>query len=208
MAEYRGATTDPVNGTENMNRIQPLDPASATGESRRPLAVVQSKLGIVPNLTRVLAHAPAALDGYLSFSGALAGGSLAAKVREQISLTVAESNLCGYGLSMHAFIGGTLGLTADEIADARHANAATGKTDAVLKLARSVVMQRGEISDADLASARASGVTDEEIVETVANVALNIFTNYMNHVARTVVDFPDVKPGNGYPPRRASSSGS
>jgi hypothetical protein len=26
---------------------------------------------------------------------------------------------------------------------------------------------------------------------------VNIFTNYVNHVARTVVDFPEVKPGNG-----------
>jgi hypothetical protein len=24
-----------------------------------------------------------------------------------------------------------------------------------------------------------------------------IFTNYVNHVAQTVVDFPEVKPGNG-----------
>lgn len=188
-----------------MNRIQPLDPASATGESRRHLVAVQSKLGIVPNLTRVLAKSPAALDGFLSFNGALVGGSFSAKVREQIALTVSESNLCGYGLSTHAFTGSALGLTADEIADARHANAVTGKTDAVLKLARSVVMQRGEISDAEFASARASGVTDEEIVETVANVALNIFTDYISHVARTVVDFPVVEPGNGYVPKRAGS---
>ncbi len=58
-------------------------------------------------------------------------------------------------------------------------------------------MQRGEVNDADLEQARASGLTDADIVETVANVALNIFTNYVNHVARTVVDFPEVKLGNG-----------
>lgn len=181
-----------------MNRINQVDPASVTGKSRQLLDAVRSKLGVVPNLTRVLANAPAALEGYLHFSGALAGGTLNAKVREQISLAVAETNLCGYCLSAHAFIGGKLGLTDQEIADARHANAATGKTDAILKLARSVVIQRGEVSDSDFASARASGLNDGEIVETVANVALNIFTNYMNHVARTVVDFPEVTPGNGY----------
>ena len=183
-----------------MSRITQLDPAQATGKTKQLFEGVEHKLGIVPNLFRVLGNAPAALEGYLNFSGALAGGSLNAKVREQIALDVAEGNLCGYCLSAHAFIGGKVGLTEKDIADARHASAATDKTDAILKLARSIVVQRGEVSDAELKQARASGLTDGEIVETVANVALNIFTNYVNHVARTVVDFPEVKPGDGEVP--------
>jgi hypothetical protein len=58
-------------------------------------------------------------------------------------------------------------------------------------------VQRGEVSDSDLKQARTSGLTDGDIVETVANVVLNILTNYVNHVARTAVDFPEVKPGIG-----------
>ena len=65
-----------------MNRIQQIDPASATGKAKQLLDAVNVKLGIVPNLARVLANAPAALEGYLNFSGALAGGVLSAKVRE------------------------------------------------------------------------------------------------------------------------------
>ena len=180
-----------------MSRITAINPAEATGKTKQLLDAVQAKLGVTPNLARVLANAPAALEGYLNFSGALAGGSLSAKVREQISIAVAESNLCSYCLSAHTFIGGKVGLTEKEIADARHATAATDKADGILKLARSIIVQRGEISDADFQAARASGLTDGEIVETVANVAVNIFTNYLNHVAKTAVDFPEVKPGNG-----------
>ena len=51
-------------------------------------------------------------------------------------------------------------------------------------------LKRGELSDRDLALARAGGLSDGEIVETVANIALNIFENYMSHVARVPVDFP------------------
>jgi len=180
-----------------MNRITQLDPAQATGKTKQLFDSVQSKLGAVPNLFRVLGTAPAALEGYLNFGSALGGGSLNAKVREQIALVVAESNLCGYCLSAHTFLGGKVGLTDKDIADARHASAGTDKTDAILKLARSIVVQRGEVSDADLKQVRASGLTDGDIVETIANVVVNIFTNYVNHVARTVVDFPEVKPGNG-----------
>lgn len=82
--------------------------------------------------------------------------------------------------------------------DARHATATDERTDALLKLARSIVVQRGELGATGLAPARAAGLTDGEVIETVANVALNIFTNYVNHVANTVVDFPEVAPGNGY----------
>lgn len=183
---------------ETMNRIAQLDPTQATGKTRQLLDGVQAKLGLVPNLFRVLGNSPAALEGYLNFSGALAGGVLNAQVREQIALAVAEINYCGYCLSAHTYIGGKAGLNEKQIADARHAAAASDKTDAILKLARSVIVQRGEVSDADFQAARTAGLNDAEIVETVAHVSLNTLTNYLNHVARTVVDFPEVKPGNGH----------
>jgi uncharacterized peroxidase-related enzyme len=173
-------------------RVQPVDPEQVTGKTRRLLGQVRAELGLVPNLFRVLADAPAALEGYLNFRAALAGGVLDDRTREQIALAVAESNLCDYCLSAHVFLGQRAGLTPDEIENAIRASATDPKTNAILKLARNIVVQRGEIRDSDLQPARIAGLTDGEVVETVANVALNIFTNYVNHVARTAVDFPQV----------------
>lgn len=190
-----------------MNRLTQLDPRQATGKARQLLDGVQSELGNVPNLTRVLANSPAALEGYLRFGNALADGTLDAKVREQIALAVAEGNLCSYSLSAHTFVGGQAGLSDTDISDARRTNAASPRTGAILKLALSIVVQRGEISDATLRTARSAGLTDGEIVETTANVALNIFANYVNHVARTVVDFPEVKPGDIAAAAEASRTG-
>jgi alkylhydroperoxidase/carboxymuconolactone decarboxylase family protein YurZ len=64
-----------------------------------------------------------------------------------------------------------------DIDRAIRASAADVRTDAILKLARAIVVQRGELTDADLEHALAAGLSDGEIVETVANVALNIFEN-------------------------------
>jgi AhpD family alkylhydroperoxidase len=133
-----------------MNRSLPR----GSGEPEQLLDAVQSKLGMVPNLTRVLANAPAALEGYLNFSGALAGGTLSAKVREQIALAVAQDNHCDYCLSAHSFIRGKVGLADKEIANARQALAASDKADAVLKLALSTLVQRGQVSDDALKNAR------------------------------------------------------
>lgn len=95
-------------------------------------------------------------------------------------------------------MGRKVGLTEQQIADARHASAEGERADAILKLARSIVVRRGEIPSEELDEARAAGLSQGDIIETVANVALNIFSNYVNHIAGTVIDFPEVKPGNGH----------
>jgi uncharacterized peroxidase-related enzyme len=174
----------------DQNRIQPVDPDHATGAIRRLFAEIRAKFALVPNLFRVLANAPAALEGLMGLSAALARGALNEKTREQLALAIAESNLCAYCLSGHTAMAAKIGLSRVEIDDAIRARAADARTDAILKLARSIVVQRGELSDADLGRARAGGLSDGEIVETVANVALNIFENYMSHVARVPIDFP------------------
>ena len=62
--------------------------------------------------------------------------------------------MCTYCLSAHTYIGGKVGLTEKDIAEARHARAASEKTDAILKLARSLVVQRARTQrDADLEQA-------------------------------------------------------
>ncbi len=176
--------------SRNQNRIQPVDPARATGSIGRFFAEIRAKFALVPNLFRVLANAPVALEGLMSLSAALAGGALDEKTREQLALAIAESNLCAYCLSAHTAVAAKIGLNRAEIDRAIRASAADVRTDAILKLARAIVVQRGELTDADLAHARAAGLSDGEIVETVANVALNIFENYMSHVARVPIDFP------------------
>jgi uncharacterized peroxidase-related enzyme len=177
-----------------MNRIHQPDPTQATGKTKTLFDAVQSQLGFVPNLMRVLGNSPAALEGYLGLNRTLVGGALPAKLREQIALTVGEINGCDYCLSAHTLLGSHAGLTAEDVLAARRATAADDKSDAGLKLARAVTLQRGQIADTDLQAARSAGLNDAEIIEVVQHVALNILTNYTNNVARTVIDFPAVEP--------------
>ena len=176
--------------SRDQNRIQAVDPDHATGPIRRLFEEIRAKFAVVPNLFRVLANAPMALQGLIDLGTALSRGALDEKTREQLALAIAESNLCAYCLSAHRTTAAKIGLNQAEIDDAIRASANGARTDAILKLARSIVVQRGELTDADLSRARAVGLSDGEIVETVANVALNIFENYMSHVARVPIDFP------------------
>ena len=60
-----------------MTRIQAIAPENATGKAKELLTAVNGKLGMVPNMARTMANAPAVLDGYLAFSGSLAKGTRA-----------------------------------------------------------------------------------------------------------------------------------
>lgn len=175
-----------------MPRLNAVDPKDATGKAKELLDGVKAKIGMVPNLIRTFANSPAALEGYLNFSSALGGGSINARLREQIALTVADANSCEYCLSAHTAIGKMVGLNENELVASRRATATDARTDAALKFAHQIVVKRGEVLDSDVHAVRAAGYNDGEIVEIVANVALNVFTNYFNHVAQTVVDFPKV----------------
>lgn len=175
-----------------MQRIPSIDPAQAPADVKASLDAVKAKLGGVPNIFKTMAVAPSVLNGYLAFSNAATQGKLSAPLREQIALVAAGANACDYCASAHQALGKMAGLGADDIARALKADAADPKTKAALSFAKMLVVDRGMVSDSNLASVKAAGFSDGEVLEIVANVALNIFTNYFNHVAGTEVDFPKV----------------
>ncbi len=176
-----------------MTRIQSVDPATAEGRSKQLLDAVEQKLGVVPNIVRLMANSPAILEAYLNFSGVLDTGNLDKKLREQIAIAVANANECNYCLSAHCAIGKMAGLSSDELAAAKEAHSSDEKSAKALHFARKLVDERGWVSDEDLAELRSAGFEDGDVVEIIGVVAINMFTNYFNHVAQTEIDFPLVK---------------
>jgi len=173
-----------------MSRLHQIDPENATDTARTLLDGVKSKLGLVPNMMRAMANNPAVLDGYVQLSGALSKGTLLARLRGQLSLAIAQANGCDYCLAAHSTIGKMVGLTAEQIRDSRLGGAVDTRSDALIRFALEVLQTRGRVSDAALAEVRGAGFDDGTIAEVVAHVALDVFTNYFNNVARTDVDFP------------------
>lgn len=178
-----------------MSRITIPQAAQTPSASLPLLAAVNQQLGVVPNLMKVVGHSPAALEGYLSLNGALSKGAIGAQTRERIALAVAELNGCGYCLSAHSYLGSALAKLDKEELDAnRHGHSQDPKAAAALRFATRIVGSRGHVSDADLAAVTAAGYSEAEIIEIVLLVALNTLTNYVNNVAQTDIDFPEVQP--------------
>jgi len=120
---------------------------------------------------------------------ALAKGELTARQREQIALAVAEINDSKYCLAVHSVAGREAGLSDEDIRLARKAGARDSRAEAMLRFAQALTLQRGRISQEDLAALRRAGFSEPQLVEIIASVALNIFTNYLNVVFKTEVDF-------------------
>ncbi len=173
-------------------RIQPL-PSDTSGEAGEVMNAVKQKLGKVPNIMATFAHSPAVLKAYLAYNEALAKGELSAGLREQIALAVAGKNACDYCASAHTAMAKGAGVEADEATRNLEGRATDERTARILAFAQSVVDKRGWVDDSEVAALRKAGITDGELVEIIATIAINIFTNYFNHIAGTEIDFPVVK---------------
>lgn len=175
-----------------MARIAYLDATSAPEKSKPHLNALQQKLGSTPNLFKALANSPAALGSYTALTGALGDSSLTAGIKESIALTTAQFNSCEYCLAAHTLIGSKAGLSLEDILAARNGTAKDAKAKAALVLTKQILQTKGQIGDTDLKTARDAGLTDGELAEICAVIALNIFTNYFNNLAQNDVDFPKV----------------
>ena len=71
-----------------------------------------------------------------------------------------------------------------------------GDANAAVSFAAKVVRDRGHVTDAGIKAVRDAGFSDGQIVEILAVTAENIFTNLLNVVAETDIDFPVVRAGD------------
>ena len=177
-----------------MPRLPIPAPIETSPAAAQPLLqAVEKQLGVVPNLFRLVGTSPAALEGFLGLSGALAKGELSAATRGRIALAVAQNNGCDYCLSAHTYLGKNLAKLSDaEMAANRDGGSTDPKAAAAVRFATEIVRTRGHVSDTDLKAVKNAGYSDVQIIEIVLHVALNTLTNYVNVVAKTEIDFPVV----------------
>ena len=174
-----------------MSRVN-LQPQTVPAASQPLLVQIHQAFGATPNMFKAVANSPAALQSMWSAFGALGKGTLGSKLGEQLAVAIANRNRCEYCLAAHTVLGQQAGVAAAEMASAQVGRSEDPRTAAALRFALKVVEQRAQVVDADVAELRAAGFSDEQVVEIIAHVALNLFTNYINVALDVPVDFPKV----------------
>ncbi|MBT2305039.1 peroxidase-related enzyme [Variovorax paradoxus] len=176
-----------------MSRINLVNDAAATDETKALLSEIHGAFGATPNMFRAVANSPAALRSMWGSFGALGGGVVSAQLGEQIAVAIADRNACNYCLAAHTALGRKAGVSAVDMTAAQAGNSSDPQTAAALRFALKLVDTRGQVGEADVQALRAAGLDDAHIVEILAHVALNLFTNYVNVALDVPVDFPGVK---------------
>jgi uncharacterized peroxidase-related enzyme len=174
-----------------MSRVN-INTDQAPAASQPILRQIHQAFGATPNMFKAVANSPAALQSMWGAFGALSAGKLGAKLGEQIAVAIANRNRCEYCLAAHTVLGQQAGATADDMAAAQLGQSDDPRTAAALRFALKVVSERAQLSDGDVAELQEFGFDDEQVVEIMAHVALNLYTNYINVALGIPVDFPKV----------------
>lgn len=166
----------------------------SAGEEVRPtFDAVYKKLGFVPNVLRLTSLSPSALTALDKMQLSL-GDSFDARLRAHVALAVSEVNTCLYCLATHTYIGMNFGgMYPSDLLLARQGMSNDRKMAAVGRFVKQLVTTRGHVAEAELKLIREAGFTDEEILSIIGLSVQYMFTNYINNVFDTKIDFPKVE---------------
>lgn len=175
-----------------MDRIKLLSNDEASSSAKEVLDKITSGGARVINIFKVMANSPAVLKSFFAFKKALDEKTLSEDIVERIGIRLAVLNGCEYCLAAHSYSASAI-LSHEEILLARQAKSTDDKAQVALEFADSVMKNAGRVSDDEFNKIKSKGFSDGEILEIVAVVSLNFFTNAINSVSHTKVDFPKPK---------------
>ena len=175
-----------------MSRITVQTVDSAPEEARVELKDLQEKFGKVLNIHGAMASSPVVLQSYVALQQVIGDyGTFDARTREAIALAVGNVDECTYCQSAHTMGAKAAGLTEDQTVAIRNGQVDfDNKLAALLQVAREATADKGNVKDATWQSALDAGWSAEELTELSTHVALNLFTNYFNHMVQTDLDIP------------------
>jgi uncharacterized peroxidase-related enzyme len=157
----------------------------APESTRASLIASERTNGYLPNLLRILANSPVALETYLSVSRINARSSLSVAEREAVQITAAAVHGCSYCVAGHSLLAERKAkldrVVINELRDCTKVN--DPKLDAVARFAKAVIASRGNVLDGELAHFRDAGFTDQAALEIVLGVSLATLCNFTNNLA-------------------------
>lgn len=172
-----------------MSKIKPVQDSQLSDPQKKTFDSVKSAMGFVPNLFRVFANSPVAVDAYLTLDGLLDKSSLDADDKQVVILTVSEYNRCGYCMAAHSAGSGLPDGMLDALRNGKPIESSE-KLEALRQFTRKVVDQRGWLEDSDVDAFLDAGYSQAQLLDVLVAVAMKMLSNYTNHIADTPLDKP------------------
>lgn len=164
-------------------------PTSAPGASQGALELIEKTWGFIPNLHRVLAESPVALEAYATLWTLAEKTSFTPEERNLAYLAIIYENECEYCMAGHSNLSRVAGVESEHVAAIRNNSPiANTKLEALRVFAATVTRQRGAVSEAAISTFKAAGYTNQSILDVLVLAAAKLISNYTNHFAETPLD--------------------
>jgi alkylhydroperoxidase family enzyme len=170
------------------SRVKVQDELTAPERSVPILKGALAGGGQLPNFVGVLAGSPAVLRAYARFRSELRHGCLPYATQQRIALAVAEHQGSEYGLNTLQRTARDAGLGLDEIALAREFDSRDERESILLRYVKALLESDGAPPRHKHEEAREAGWEDEQILETIAHVALSTFANLVTRAGDVPLD--------------------
>lgn len=160
---------------------------TAPEEAKPRLQTALKNNGFLPNLVRVLANAPVALETYQTVGAINARSGLSLAEREAVQITAAAVHGCGFCVAGHTAVAYKQAKLSDAVVDALRngTKVADERLDAIATFTRAVIRSRGNVENAELAAFRDAGFTEANALEVILGVSLATLCNFANNLAQT-----------------------
>jgi len=176
-----------------MKTIKVPIPDEVSAESKILFDQIRKHLGKLPNLYATIGYSPRTLKGYLEFDAAIDAGVFSSKEKEAIKLVVSEVNKCDYCLAAHTLIAKSKGISRDDTVSFRKGYAEDVKLDTLVKVAKEITLQRGNIGDQLFNQFFDVGYDEAALIDLVGLITTMTFTNYVYALTKVPIDFPEAE---------------
>ena len=159
----------------------------APDASKSGLELSQKANGFLPNLVRLLANAPVALEAYQTLSGINARSGLRLAEREAIQITAAATHGCGFCVAGHTIVAYKRAHLSETVVNALRNNVHVPdeRLNSIAEFTRAVIRSRGNVNDDELKAFQEAGFTDANALEVVLGVSLATLCNFANNLGRS-----------------------
>ena len=174
-----------------VSRFHIHDELTAPDASAPLLKSIQTAGGAVSKFLGVIAESPATLRAYTRMRAELHNGVLPQATRERIALAVAEYRGDEYSINQYSRTAKAAGLGLDEVARAREFKSSDPREQALLTLLEETLDAHEHPPTHLVEEAREADWSDEEILEAIAELALNEFQSLFASAASLPLESSD-----------------
>jgi uncharacterized peroxidase-related enzyme len=162
---------------------------SAPPGSKEPLALLQQRLGFVPNLAGAMAGSPTLIDSFVRLQQRLQASALTGLEREVVGLTVSFENACTWSMAAHSTFAAAQGASGEVLEALRSGRELPdARLQALHAFTRKLLRSRGHLDAGDVAALREAGYTTEQALEVIAQAAFTSMANWAANLADPPVD--------------------